>query len=76
DIIVSIDGERVKDRNDLFRILDKHQIGDTVQVGLVRNGRNLTVPVRLTATPQQPTQPAPRARERDGDGDRRPFRKY
>ncbi|HYO64251.1 MAG TPA: trypsin-like peptidase domain-containing protein [Pyrinomonadaceae bacterium] len=69
DIIVSIDGERVKDRNDLFRILDKRQIGDTVQVGLVRNGRNMTVPVRLTATPQQP---APRARE----GESRPLRRY
>ena len=47
DIITSIDGERVKDRNDLFRILDKHQVNDTVQVEIVRNGQRTTVPVRL-----------------------------
>jgi putative serine protease PepD len=53
DIIVAIDGEKVADRNDLFRILDKHQINDTVQVEIVRNGRRSTVPVRLI--PQPPT---------------------
>ena len=47
DIITAIDGERVKDSNDLYRILDRHQIGDTVQVEVVRDGRRLTVPVRL-----------------------------
>ncbi|HEY0080357.1 MAG TPA: trypsin-like peptidase domain-containing protein [Pyrinomonadaceae bacterium] len=52
DIIVAIDGERVSDRNDLFRILDKHQINDTVQVEIVRNGRRQTVSVRLLPQPQ------------------------
>ncbi|HEV2765162.1 MAG TPA: trypsin-like peptidase domain-containing protein [Pyrinomonadaceae bacterium] len=53
DIITAIDGERVKDRNDLFRILDKHQVGDTVQVEILRNGQRTRVPVRLTPQPQQ-----------------------
>ena len=48
DIIVGIEGEKVKNNDDLFRILDKHQVGDTVNVEVVRNGRHLTVPVRLT----------------------------
>ena len=52
DIIIAIDGEKVSDRNDLFRILDKHQINDTVQVEIVRNGRRQTVSVRLLPQPQ------------------------
>src|SRR5687767_4110578 len=51
DIITSLDGEKVGNADDLFRILDKHQVGDTVQVGIVRNGRRMTVPVQLTQGP-------------------------
>ena len=51
DIIVAIDGAKVGNADDLFRLLDKHQVGDTVQVGIVRNGRTMTVPVRLTQGP-------------------------
>ena len=52
DIIVGIDGEKVRNSDDLFRVLDKHQIGDTVNVEVVRRGRNVSVPVHLTETPQ------------------------
>ena len=48
DIITAIDGERIKNTDDLFRALDKHQVGDTVQVEVVRGGGRVTVPVRLT----------------------------
>jgi S1-C subfamily serine protease len=48
DIIVGIDGSKVANNDDLYRILDKHQVGDTVQVQIMRNGRRATVPVRLT----------------------------
>ena len=51
DIIVAIDGEKVANSDDLFRVLDKHQPGDTVRVEIVRNGRRVTVPVRLTEGP-------------------------
>jgi len=47
DIIISIDGEKMDDIDDLFRYLDKKQIGDTVQVQVYRNGANATIPVRL-----------------------------
>jgi len=50
DIIVSLDGEKVRNADDLYRLLDKHQVGQTVTVGIVRNGRRLTVPVRLAAS--------------------------
>jgi S1-C subfamily serine protease len=51
DIIVAIDGEKVADNDALYKILDKHQIGDTVNVEIIRRGRRMTVPVRLTETP-------------------------
>lgn len=49
DIIVGVDGEKIANNDDLYRILDKHQVGDTVQMQIFRNGRRTTVPVRLTA---------------------------
>jgi putative serine protease PepD len=48
DIIVAIDGEKVSTNDDLFRILDKHKVGDTVQVEVARDNGRVTVPVRLT----------------------------
>ena len=53
DVITSIDGEKMGNLDDLYRYLDKKQIGDTIQVGLYRNGKTTTVPVRLLG--MQPT---------------------
>ncbi|HEV7905172.1 MAG TPA: trypsin-like peptidase domain-containing protein [Pyrinomonadaceae bacterium] len=47
DIITSIDGERVNNSDDLYRILDKHQFNDVVQVEVFRDARRVKVPVRL-----------------------------
>jgi putative serine protease PepD len=51
DIIVAIDGEKVSERDDLFRILDKHKVGDVVKVDIYRDNRRMTVPVRLLDAP-------------------------
>ena len=51
DIIVGINNDKVINSDDLFRVLDKHQIGEVVQVQIWRNGRRLSVPVRLTESP-------------------------
>ncbi|HEY8186848.1 MAG TPA: trypsin-like peptidase domain-containing protein [Pyrinomonadaceae bacterium] len=51
DIIIGIDNEKVSNNDDLYRILDKHQVGDTVQIQIFRDGRRTSVPVRLTAPP-------------------------
>ena len=51
DIIVGIDSDKVANNDDLYRILDKHQVGDTVQVQIMRNARRTTVAVRLTESP-------------------------
>ncbi len=51
DIIVGADSEKIGDSDDLYRMLDKHQIGETIQVQIYRNGSRMTVPVRLVETP-------------------------
>jgi S1-C subfamily serine protease len=51
DIIIGIDNEKVGNQDDLFRVLDKHQIGDIVQVQIWRDGRRMSVPVRLMESP-------------------------
>lgn len=48
DIIVAADGQPMNDLDDLYRLLDKKQFGETVNLEVYRNGRNVTVPVRLT----------------------------
>jgi putative serine protease PepD len=52
DIIVGIEGAQVNNSDDLSRILDKYHIGDTINVEIVRNGRRMTVPVRLAESPE------------------------
>ncbi len=54
DIITSVDGEKISDLDDLYRFLDKKQIGDTVRVEVFRDNKTLIVPVKLTTplTPQ------------------------
>jgi putative serine protease PepD len=51
DIIVAIDGEKVSEKDDLFRILDKHKVGDVVKVDVFRDNRRMTIPVRLLDAP-------------------------
>jgi S1-C subfamily serine protease len=53
DIIVGLNGEKISNTDDLYRALDKHQVGDTVHVEVVRAARRTTVPVRLTDLPTQ-----------------------
>ncbi len=61
DIITAVDGERVKNQDDLFRLLDKKQIGDTIQLEVYRDSKTVTVPVRLQDVPaQQPARSGPR----------------
>jgi S1-C subfamily serine protease len=51
DIITSIDGQKVSSTDDLYRILDKHQVGDVVKVEVVRDSGRATVSVRLLEAP-------------------------
>ena len=38
--------------DDLYRYLDKKQIGDTVQLEVYRDGKKATVPLKLLPLPQ------------------------
>jgi len=51
DIIVGIDGDKIKNADDLSRVMDKHQVGQTISVEVVRNSRRMSLPVRLTEVP-------------------------
>jgi S1-C subfamily serine protease len=51
DIIVAINGEKVANSDNLFSVLDRHRVGAVVPVDIVRNGRRMTVSVRLTEGP-------------------------
>jgi S1-C subfamily serine protease len=54
DIITAIDGQAIGDLDDLYRYLDKKQIGDTVQVEIFRDGKTVEVPIKLTSLSQNP----------------------
>ncbi len=47
DVIVSLDGKPVKDGDALVADISARKVGSTVQVGLLREGKNLTVPVGI-----------------------------
>jgi S1-C subfamily serine protease len=49
DVIVSIDNTAIKNYDDLAKFLDSKKVGDTVQVKVIREGRETTVPVTLEA---------------------------
>ncbi|MEZ5422862.1 MAG: trypsin-like peptidase domain-containing protein [Pyrinomonadaceae bacterium] len=58
DIIESVDGEKLATNDDLYRLLDKKQIGDTIQIEVFRGGKRVTIPLKLLApsTRRAPTQ--------------------
>ncbi len=63
DIIISAEGQKINDLDDLYRLLDKKRIGETVNFDVYRNGQTVTVPVRLLGQPSSAVRPAPRGTE-------------
>ncbi len=52
DVITSVDGTRIDERNPFLNLLIfNHKPGDTVELGVFRNGRELTVSVTLGERP-------------------------
>jgi S1-C subfamily serine protease len=49
DLIVAVDGKPIRNSNDLYRVLDNHEIGDTVKVTVRREDRKGDVEVTLQA---------------------------
>lgn len=52
DVIVSIDGGTVENLRGLLEKLSKSSIGRTVDLEIIRNGRNLQVPIGLMEMPE------------------------
>lgn len=63
DIITGVDSQKIVNMDDLYRLLDKKEIGDTIQVEIYRDGKTQTVPVKLLPSVQSPTQPNRRIQE-------------
>jgi S1-C subfamily serine protease len=55
DIITGADGQPMKSLDDLYRLLDRKQFGETVELEIFRNGNRVTVPVKLTPLTSSPT---------------------
>jgi putative serine protease PepD len=53
DIILSVDGIKMNDLDDLYRLLDKKKVGDTLSTEIFRAGKTESVSVKLIQTPQQ-----------------------
>lgn len=54
DLIVGIDGTPIKDQRDLTLYLEEHtRVGQTVQLTIIRGGREQTLPVTLAERPSR-----------------------
>ena len=51
DVITGIDDSPVRNANDLYRGLDKHEVGDRVRLKLVNQGKERSVEVELQGLP-------------------------
>ena len=49
DVITAIDGKKIESSNELFLLLEKHKVGDSINVSLLRDGKAVQVKVTLEA---------------------------
>ncbi len=70
DVIVGIDGEFVRDRDDLIEKIALRRPGDRVQLDIIRRGNRMRIPVRLDAfeTTAPTREPSTASRETDAVG--------
>jgi S1-C subfamily serine protease len=51
DLIVAIDGQAVDREDALVRAISRKRVGETITLTIIRNGRSLTLPVKLVRAP-------------------------
>jgi S1-C subfamily serine protease len=51
DIVLQVDGVRVDDNNGLIDLIAQHGVGDTVNLRVYRDGKEIDVPIKLTERP-------------------------
>ena len=49
DVIISLDDQSIASADDLIRLLDGHNLGDVVMLGLRRNGAERSIKLSLHA---------------------------
>lgn len=49
DLMIEVDGQAVRNQNDLYRALDRHEVGETVRIIVLRDGKTLEVTATLQA---------------------------
>ncbi|MDE3151374.1 MAG: PDZ domain-containing protein, partial [Gemmatimonadota bacterium] len=54
DVIVTVDGQYVRDVASLQRLIRNYEPGQTVKLGVMRYGKQLTIPVKLGEPPATP----------------------
>ncbi len=71
DVIVSVDGNAIKDARELSRRIGSMSPGETVRLGVLRSGKERTVSLTLGELPPDSVRRAPTfGRRRGGDRDR------
>jgi S1-C subfamily serine protease len=50
DVIIRVEGKDIADTNDLFTALDRRAIGETVKLTIIRRGKEVILPVALSAS--------------------------
>ncbi len=55
DVITKIDGQAISNPDDLDQALTNKNIGDRIQVEIVRDGRRMTIPIQLGESNGRPT---------------------
>lgn len=53
DIITKIDGNDINEKNSLISLISRKQVGEEVSLTVIRDGKEMTVKVRLEAVPNQ-----------------------
>jgi len=53
DIIISVDGQRIRSYDDLAYVLETHEVGDWVELGLLRQANKIKVRVQLEAVEEE-----------------------
>lgn len=53
DIIISVNGQRIKTYDDLAYAFENHEVGDWVELGLLRQGKKIKVRVQLEAVEEE-----------------------
>jgi PDZ domain-containing protein len=59
DVILSADGKAIDDPAQLSAAIDKHKVGETVSLDVQRNGKRMTIPVKVAVFPQAPGSTSP-----------------